>query len=86
MNKKEFIAAMAAKSELSQVDAAKALDAFLDITVDEMKKGNKLTFVGFGTFEVVERAARNGRNPQTGKPMTIEAHKVVKFRPGSRMK
>ena len=67
MNKTELIAAIAEKSELTKKDAEKALKAFTDVVADELKKGEKIQLVGFGTFEVSERAAREGRNPQTGR-------------------
>ena len=86
MNKTEFIAAIAEKAELSKKDAEKALKAFTDVVEEELKKGEKIQLVGFGTFEVSERAAREGRNPQTGKTMKIEACKVPKFKPGKALK
>ena len=73
MNKTELVAAIAEQTELSKKDAEKALKAFTDIVADELKKGEKVQLVGFGTFEVSERAAREGRNPQSGEPMTIAA-------------
>ena len=75
MNKTEFISAIAEKAELSKKDAEKALKAFTDVVEEELKKGEKIQLVGFGTFEVSERAAREGRNPQTGETMKIEACK-----------
>ena len=66
MNKTELVAAIAEQTELSKKDAEKALKAFTDIVADELKKGEKVQLVGFGTFEVSERAAREGRNPQSG--------------------
>ena len=86
MNKTEFIAAIAEKAELSKKDAEKALNAFTDVVEEELKKGEKIQLVGFGTFEVSERAAREGRNPQTGATMKIEACKVPKFKPGKALK
>ena len=86
MNKTEFIAAIAEKAELSKKDAEKALKAFTDVVEEELKKGEKIQIVGFGTFEVSERAAREGRNPQTGATMKIEACKVPKFKPGKALK
>lgn len=71
MNKAELVAAMADKTGLSKKDAEKALKAFTDVVAEELKKGEKIQLVGFGTFEVSERAARTGRNPQTGKEMNI---------------
>ena len=86
MNKTEFIAAIAEKAELSKKDAEKALKAFTAVVEEELKKGEKIQLVGFGTFEVSERAAREGRNPQTGATMKIEACKVPKFKPGKALK
>ena len=67
MNKTEFIAAVAEKAEISKKDSEKALKAFVDVVTEQLKAGDKVQLVGFGTFEVSERAAREGRNPQTGK-------------------
>ncbi len=86
MNKAELVAAVAAKTELSKKDAEKALKAFTDIVADELKKGNKIQLVGFGTFEVSKRAAREGRNPQSGEPMKIAASKAPKFKAGKALK
>ena len=73
MNKTELVAAIAEQAEISKKDAEKALKAFTDVVAEELKKGEKIQLVGFGTFEVSERAAREGRNPQTGEAMTIAA-------------
>lgn len=86
MNKTEFISAIAEKAELSKKDAEKALKAFTDVVEEELKKGEKIQLVGFGTFEVSERAAREGRNPQTGETMTIAASKSPKFKAGKALK
>ncbi len=86
MNKTELIAAVAENAELSKKDAEKALKAFVDVVTGELKKGEKVQLVGFGTFEVSERAAREGRNPQTGKTMKIEACKAPKFKAGKALK
>ena len=86
MNKTELIAAVADNAELSKKDAEKALKAFVDVVTSEMKKGEKVQLVGFGTFEVSERSAREGRNPQTGKTMKIEACKAPKFKAGKALK
>ena len=86
MNKTELVAAIAEQTELSKKDAEKALKAFTDIVADELKKGEKVQLVGFGTFEVSERAAREGRNPQSGEPMTIAASKTPKFKAGKALK
>jgi DNA-binding protein HU-beta len=83
MNKAQLIDAIAAKSELTKADAKKALDAFIDSTTDALKKGDRVALVGFGSFAVAERQKRTGRNPQTGKEITIPAKKVVKFKAGS---
>lgn len=86
MNKTELIAAMAEQTQLSKKDAEAALKAFIDVVSEELKKGEKVQLVGFGTFEVSERAARTGRNPQTGKEMTIPASKAPKFKAGKALK
>ena len=82
MNRTELIAAIAEKTELSKKDAEKALKAFTDVVAEELKKGEKIQLVGFGTFETIERAAREGRNPHTGEPMPIAASKAPKFKAG----
>ncbi len=86
MNKTELVAAIADKAGLSKKDAEKALKAFSDTVTEELKAGNKVQLVGFGTFEVSERAAREGRNPQTGKAMKIAASKAPKFKAGKALK
>ena len=86
MNKAELVAAIAEKSELSKKDSEKALKAFTDVVAEELKKGNKIQLVGFGTFEVASRAAREGRNPQTGETMKIAASKSPKFKAGKALK
>ena len=86
MNKTELVAAMAEKAGLSKKDAEAALKAFTDTVAEELKKGEKIALVGFGTFEVSERAAREGRNPQTGETMTIAASKAPKFKAGKALK
>ena len=86
MNKTELVAAMAEKTELSKKDAEKALKAFTDVVAEELTKGEKIQLVGFGTFEVAERPAREGRNPRTGETMTIEASKTPKFKAGKALK
>ena len=86
MNKTELVAAIAEKTELSKKDAEKALKAFTEVVADELKAGNKIQLVGFGTFEVVERAAREGRNPITNEPMHIAASKAPKFKAGKALK
>ncbi len=86
MNKTELVAAIADEAAISKKDAEKALKAFTDVVTAELKKGGKVQLVGFGTFEVTARAAREGRNPQTGKTMKIAASKAPKFKPGKAFK
>ena len=86
MNKTELVAAMADQAGLSKKDSEKALKAFTDDVAAELKKGEKVQLVGFGTFEVAERAAREGRNPQTGAVMKIPASKAPKFKAGKALK
>ena len=86
MNKTEFIAAVAEKAEISKKDSEKALKAFVDVVTEQLKAGDKVQLVGFGTFEVSERAAREGRIPPTGKTMTIAACKAPKFKAGKALK
>ena len=86
MNKAELVAAMADQAGLSKKDAENALKAFTDVVSAELKKGGKIQLVGFGTFEVSERAAREGRNPLTGAPMKIAASKAPKFKAGKALK
>ena len=86
MNKTELVAAMAEQTNLSKKDAEKAVKAFIDVVTDELKKGEKVQVVGFGTFEVAERAAREGRNPKTGETMPIAASKTPKFKAGKALK
>ena len=86
MNKTVLVAAIAEKTELSKKDAEKALKAFTDVVAEELKKGEKIQLVGFGTFEVAERPARDGRNPLTGKAMKIPASKSPKFKAGKALK
>lgn len=86
MNKTELVAAMAEKSELTKKDAERALSAFLESVEDALKKGDKVQLVGFGTFEVKNRAARTGINPQTKKPVDIKASKAPSFKAGKAFK
>ena len=86
MNRTELVAAMAEQTNLSKKDAEAALKAFIDVVSEELKKGEKVQLVGFGTFEVSERAAREGRNPQTGETMEIKASKTPKFKAGKALK
>jgi len=83
MNKAELVEAMAASAGLSKADAKRALDAFISNTTGALKKGKRVALVGFGSFSVSQRAARKGRNPQTGKEIQIKAKKVVKFKAGA---
>ena len=86
MNRTELISAMSEKSELTKVDTEKALKAVIDTVTEELKNGGKVQLVGFGTFEVTERAERNGRNPKTGEAITIPASKSPKFKAGKALK
>ncbi|MCH2213569.1 MAG: HU family DNA-binding protein [Flavobacteriales bacterium] len=83
MNKAELVEAMAEDAGLSKADAKKALDGFINTTTAALKKGDRVALVGFGSFSISERAARKGRNPQTGKEINIAAKKVVKFKAGA---
>ena len=86
MSKSELVSAMAEKACLSKKDAEAALKAFTETVAEELKKGEKIALVGFGTFEVAERAAREGRNPHTGEVLHIAAAKVPKFKAGKALK
>ena len=86
MNKTELVAAIAEQAELSKKDSEKALKAFVDVVTEELKKEHKVQLVGFGTFEVSKRAAREGRNPQSGAVMKIPASTVPKFKAGKALK
>ena len=86
MNKTELVTAIAEKTELSKKEAEKALKAFTDVIAEELAKGEKIQLVGFGTFEVSERAAREGRNPMTGETIQIAASKTPKFKAGKALK
>jgi DNA-binding protein HU-beta len=83
MNKTELIEAIASKAKIAKTEAKKALDATIEAIGNDLKKGGKVALIGFGTFSVKKRNARNGRNPQTGKPMKIAAKKVAHFKPGA---
>jgi DNA-binding protein HU-beta len=85
MNKAELVDAIAAGSGISKADSKRALDAFIDATTNALKSGDRVSLVGFGSFSVSERAERKGRNPQTGKEITIAAKKVVKFKAGTEL-
>lgn len=86
MNKTELVAAISEKTELTKKDSEKALKALIDVVAEELKKGEKVQLVGFGTFEVSERAARTGKNPQTGAEIKIVACKAPKFKAGKALK
>lgn len=86
MNKTELVAAVAERAEISKKDSEKALKAFVDVVTEQLKADDKVQLVGFGTFEVSKRAAREGRNPQTGKTMKIAACKAPKFKAGKALK
>lgn len=86
MNKQELIDAMAKADKLSKADNERVLSAFVDAVTKELKKGGKVQLVGFGTFEVGKRAARTGRNPQTGAEIKIKASKAPKFKAGKALK
>ena len=86
MTKAELVEKAAKDAGISKAAAAKALDSFIDGVVKSVKKGNKVAFVGFGTFSVSKRKARTGRNPQTGEPIKIPARKVPKFSAGKALK
>lgn len=86
MNKTELIAAIADQAGLTKKDSEKALKAFTDVVAAELKKGEKIQLVGFGTFEVAKREKREGRNPRTGETMTIAASKTPKFKAGKQLK
>ena len=83
MNKAELIDAIASSSGLSKADAARALNGFTEATTKALKKGDRISLVGFGSFSVSKRSARKGRNPQTGKEIKIAAKNVVKFKAGA---
>ena len=86
MNKAEFIAEVAEKSNLSKKDAGNAINAMVDVITDVIAKQDKLTLVGFGTFETSKRTARTGKNPQTGETIKIPASVVPKFKAGAKLK
>ncbi|KAA6233155.1 HU family DNA-binding protein [Chlorobium phaeovibrioides] len=86
MSKAELVEKIAAQSNLTKVDAEKSVNAFINVVTSSLKAGDDVTLVGFGTFTTGDRAERQGRNPQTGKTITIPAKKVVKFKPGKALK
>ncbi|HTB06600.1 MAG TPA: HU family DNA-binding protein [Bacteroidia bacterium] len=85
MNKAELIDGIATEAKITKADAQRAVDGLIESATKSLKKGEKITLVGFGSFSVVKRAARNGRNPQTGKAIKIAAKKVVKFKAGAEL-
>jgi DNA-binding protein HU-beta len=85
MNKAELIEAMASEAKITKADAQRALESFISATSKSLKSGNKVSLIGFGSFSVAKRAARIGRNPQTGKEIKIAAKKVVKFKAGAEL-
>ena len=85
MNKTEFIAAVAEKAGLTKADAQRAVNAFTEVVKETMEKGDRLPLVGFGTFSVSQRKAREGKNPRTGETIKIAARKVVHFKPGANL-
>lgn len=86
MNRTELISAMAENANMTKVDTEKALKAFIDTVTEELKNGGKVQLVGFGTFEVAERAARKGRNPKTSEEIMIPASKSPRFKAGKALK
>ncbi|MFH4354474.1 MAG: HU family DNA-binding protein [Neisseriaceae bacterium] len=86
MNKSELVSSIAQKAGISRAAAAKALDGFTTTVVEALKKGDTVTLIGFGTYYVGQRAARNGRNPKTGESIRIKASKAPKFRAGKTLK
>ena len=86
MTKAELITAVAEKTDLTKKDSEKAVSAVFETITETLKKGDKVSLVGFGTFEVSERAAREGRNPQTGETMEIKASRTTKFKAGKALK
>ena len=86
MNKSELIEAIAASADIPKAAASRALDAMVEPVTDSLKKGESVSLVGFGTFAIKERAARTGRNPQTGQPIEISAAKVPSFKAGKALK
>ncbi|ANH79684.1 DNA-binding protein HU [Niabella ginsenosidivorans] len=85
MNKAELIDKISADADITKTQANAALDSFVDAVTRTLKKGDKVTLVGFGTFSVTKRAARNGRNPQTGAVIKIKAKKVARFKAGKEL-
>lgn len=86
MNKSDFVAAVGESSELTKADAGRAVDAMMEVIKKALKKGDTVTLVGFGTFSIRKRAARQGRNPQTGAAIKIKASKSPAFKAGKALK
>ncbi|MDR1350643.1 MAG: HU family DNA-binding protein [Zoogloeaceae bacterium] len=86
MNKTELIEALAAKADITKTAAGNALDALLEVVTETLTAGHGISLIGFGSFTVGERAARTGRNPQTGAPLKIAASRVAKFSAGAKLK
>ena len=85
MNKAELVDAIAAVAGLTKADSKKAVDAFIQVTSETLKAGDRLALIGFGSFSVAQKAAKMGRNPQTGKQISIPAKKAIKFKAGSEL-
>ena len=85
MNKSELVAAMAQSADISKAAAEKTLTGFMDAVTDTLQKGDKVSLIGFGTFSISARAARTGRNPQTGKEIKIAARNIAKFKAGKKL-
>lgn len=86
MNKTELVNTIAEKAEITKKDADKAMDAFIDTIKEELANGKAIQIIGFGTFDIVERSAREGRNPKTGEPCHIDSCKTPKFKPSKSLK
>ena len=85
MNKSELVAAIATSADITKADAERALNGIMEAITDALSKGDKVALIGFGTFSTTKRAARDGRNPQTGKTMKIKAKTVAKFKAGAKL-
>ena len=85
MNKSELVAAIATSADITKADAERALNGIIEAITDALSKGDKVALIGFGTFSTTKRAARDGRNPQTGKAMKIKAKTVAKFKAGAKL-
>jgi DNA-binding protein HU-beta len=85
MNKSELVAAIATSADITKADAERALNGTMEAITDALSKGDKVALIGFGTFSTTKRAARDGRNPQTGKTMKIKAKTVAKFKAGAKL-